>query len=58
MGWYPRHELDAWLRDLAARELPDLHFVAMDEVVIDGIRIKGATWYSDFWGGEGRYTER
>ena len=56
-GSYARHELDAWWRDLADRELPDLHFLAMDEVVIDGVRIKGATWYSDFWGGDGRYAE-
>ena len=50
-----RSELDDWWREMADTELPGLHYLQMDDVMIGGIRIRGATWYSDFWGGEGHY---
>ncbi len=54
-GGFRRNDLDAWWRDVAAQELVGLHYLSLDEVVIHGVRIKGATWYSDFWGGDGRF---
>ena len=56
--WMMRDELDAWWRNQAAKKLPDLHYLQMDEVVLDGVRIKGATWYSDFWGEGSEYAQQ
>ena len=50
-----RSELDDWWREIADRELHGLYYLQMDGIVIDSMRIKGATWYTDFWGGEGEY---
>ncbi|MCY4127799.1 MAG: metallophosphoesterase [Gammaproteobacteria bacterium] len=56
-GGHRRKQLDAWWREVATRELHGLHYLPLDETEINGVRIKGATWYSDFWGGDGRFAE-
>lgn len=56
-GEYHRKDLDSWWRETASQELPGLYYLSLNEVAIDGVRIKGATWYSDFWGGDGRFAK-
>ena len=45
----PREDLDQSWRALAAN-LPGLHYLAGDAVVIGGARFWGAPWYSDLFG--------